>query len=250
MKAIIISDESEAISKLDATLVASGFDTIIYRWLLKALDNIEEIRPDLVIVSAHEYPRHWKTLTQFITSGIGGDKTKVFLLTGNDLNEEETEKAKALGIKGFLQGVSNEDIEHLKELLSDVFACENKPSENPVAVDSPVSAEPEPVVESDDEEIPTVASLQESHPVLFDSDSASLLFVNPVSGKMISGSVISYENKTVHFKPDYPEKTSSLTTGCRISTLTFVLDGIVKNYTAEVIMNNDALLMKMEEVNG
>ena len=76
MKAIIISDDSKTIEVLDKVLVEHNFDTIIYRWLLKALDNIEEIRPDLVIVSVSEYPRHWKTLTQFVASGIGGERTQ------------------------------------------------------------------------------------------------------------------------------------------------------------------------------
>jgi len=52
MKAIIICDDEELIGKVDSVLASLSYDTIIYRWLLKALDNIEEIRPDIVVVSA------------------------------------------------------------------------------------------------------------------------------------------------------------------------------------------------------
>ncbi|MCQ2586018.1 MAG: hypothetical protein MJ185_10545 [Treponema sp.] len=250
MKAIIISDEENVISKLDESLISNGFDTIIYRWLLKALDNIEEIRPDLVIVSANEYPRHWKTLTQFITSGIGGDKTKVFLLTLSSLGDDETEKARALGIKGFIPSVDEYGISILTDLLMETFPCLKK--------EEPVEKEPEaPKIvidktpyEFEDDEIPTVSALQENRPVIFDPNSASLIFVNPKTGKMITGSVESYENKTVHFNAENPEKTAMLVSGDVIETLTFELDGKVQNYTAEVMMNLDSLLLKLEEIHG
>lgn len=249
MKAIIISDEENVISKLDETLVANGFDTIIYRWLLKALDNIEEIRPDLVIVSANEYPRHWKTLTQFITSGIGGDRTKVFLLTLNPLGGDETEKARALGIKGFVPSVDEDGLEILTSLLTEQFPSLKK-EEEPVIIPEPKVEIDKPAYEFNEDEIPTVSALQENRQVIFDPNSASLIFVNPKTGKMITGSVVSYENKTVHFNSDSPEKTKMLSSGDMIETLTFELDGKIHNYTAEVMMNIDSLLMKLEEVNG
>jgi len=249
MKAIIISDEENVISKLDETLVSNGFDTIIYRWLLKALDNIEEIRPDLVIVSANEYPRHWKTLTQFITSGIGGDKTKVFLLTLKPLGDEETEKAKALGIKGFIDSVEDEGLSALSSLLLEFFPSLKKEEPAPVIEEPKIVIDKTPY-EFEEDEIPTVSALQENRPVIFDSDSASLIFVNPKTGKMITGSVMSYENKTVHFNADNPEKTSMLVSGDLIETLTFELDGKICNYTAEVMTNMDSLLLKLEEVHG
>lgn len=249
MKAIIISDEADIISKLDETLVSNGFDTIIYRWLLKALDNIEEIRPDLVIVSASEYPRHWKTLTQFITSGIGGDKTKVFLLTLTPLGDDEIEKAKALGIKGFVPSVNEDGIEKLTSLLLEQFPSLRK-EEEPVIIPEPKIVIDKTPYEFEEDEIPTVSAIQENRPVIFDPNSASLIFVNPKTGKMITGSVVSYENKTVHFNAEFPEKTEMLSSGDIIETLTFELDGKIHNYTAEVMMNIDSLLMKLEEVHG
>ncbi len=104
--------------------------------------------------------------------------------------------------------------------------------------------------EFDENEIPTVSAIQENRPVIFDPNSASLIFVNPKTGKMITGTVVSYENQTVHFNAEYPEKTAMLSSGDKIETLTFELDGKIHNYTAEVMMNIDSLLMKLEEVHG
>ena len=54
MKALIISEDESVYSTLDNILKKASYDTIIYKWLLKALDNIEEIRPDLIVVSSSE----------------------------------------------------------------------------------------------------------------------------------------------------------------------------------------------------
>lgn len=242
MKAIIISDESSTISKLDYALVSAGFDTIIYRWLLKALDNIEEIRPNLVIVSASEYPRHWKTLTQFIASGIGGDKTKVFLLSLNPMNEEEIDKAKALGISGFIYGTDDEDLQEFKTKLFELFPSPNLPANKTTVV--------EHTEEDYEDDIPTVSGIQENHKLSFKQESVCLVFMNPKNGKLVTGSVISYENKTVHFKPDYPNKIESLTSGDIINYLTLEIDNAACSYRGEVIMNNNELLLRLEEIHG
>ena len=87
MKALIISEEEKVYSTLNDILIKADYDTIIYKWLLKALDNIEEIRPDLIVVSSSEYPRHWKTLVQFVKSGIGGDDIDIYLYEPNPISQ-------------------------------------------------------------------------------------------------------------------------------------------------------------------
>ncbi|MCF0241199.1 MAG: hypothetical protein HUK25_01090 [Treponema sp.] len=305
MKAIIISDESETIDKINTCLIKNGFDTIIYRWLLKALDNIEEIRPDLVVVSTSEYPRHWKTLTQFITSGIGGDKTSVILYTQNSLSDEDKLKAETLGVKGYFENTFEDGLNNLELILNEVFnLTQDKENENtnknktesviqeikedkikteeeitetssPLELDFPVfesSLKPEKN-ESEIEEdfcIPTVSNIlesdisnevsenknetSESYPeesespqVIFDSDSATLLFIHPVSGKIITGAVLSYSNKRATFKPESFISLESFKEGMKISILTFELDSNVKNYKAVIEKINSNLIIYLEE---
>ena len=100
MKALIISEDENVYSTLDNILKKASYDTIIYKWLLKALDNIEEIRPDLIVVSSSEYPRHWKTLVQFVKSGIGGDNVQIYLYEPTPVSKEDEEKARILGVSG------------------------------------------------------------------------------------------------------------------------------------------------------
>lgn len=127
MKALIISDKQEIIDTVKYFLSEKNYDIIIYRWLLKALDNIEEIQPDLIILSSSEYPRHWKTLASFVQSGIGGNAVRLFLYEPEPLNEDDKNKAEKLGIEGFLDSLSSDQLEKLVQGYS-IAEAVNRPA--------------------------------------------------------------------------------------------------------------------------
>lgn len=101
MKALVISDRQEIINFVTPLLKAKGFDIIHYKWIIKAIDNIEEIQPDIIVLSANEYPRHWKTLAGFVQSGIGGNSVKMYLYDTEKISKEDEAKAQGLGIINF-----------------------------------------------------------------------------------------------------------------------------------------------------
>ena len=103
MKALLISDNKEIIENVKPVLVKKGFDIISYRWIIKALDNIEEISPDLIVLSPSEFPRHWKTLASFVKSGIGGRNVKIYLYQNEKMTQEEKKKAEELCIFDFFE---------------------------------------------------------------------------------------------------------------------------------------------------
>ena len=55
MKAVIIAESQNIIDEFSQYYKSNGFDVIVYRWLMKAMDNIEEIDPDLIFINAEEY---------------------------------------------------------------------------------------------------------------------------------------------------------------------------------------------------
>ncbi len=135
MKALVISDKQEIIDSLQNYLKENNIDVIVYRWLLKALDNIEEIRPDIIFLSASEYPRHWKTLASFVKSGIGGNDVKLFLYDPEPLSQDEIKKADELGIKAFINNLSEKELSKIgsnkiedKEISTPVPSNENNTS--------------------------------------------------------------------------------------------------------------------------
>ena len=70
MKALVISEDKELVKFYTDIFNENKIDVINYNWLLKAMDNVEEIKPDFIVVSSVEYPRHWKTLVQYVKSEI------------------------------------------------------------------------------------------------------------------------------------------------------------------------------------
>ena len=93
MKALIISDDETFYLSLEKKISELGYSTILYKWLLKALDNIDEINPDLIVLSAEDYPRHWKVLVQHIENKIKNKNLRVFLFTNKDFSKEEKKNA-------------------------------------------------------------------------------------------------------------------------------------------------------------
>lgn len=122
MKALVISDRPEIIDYVCPRLKEKGFDLIHYRWIIKALDNIEEIQPDVIVLSAGEYPRHWKTLAGFVQSGIGGNNVKVYLYETTPLSQEDTKKAEDLGVLSFTDDFEkNEEKDNDENINDDVI---------------------------------------------------------------------------------------------------------------------------------
>ena len=170
MKALIISEDENVYSTLDEILKNASYDTIIYKWLLKALDNIEEIRPDLIVVSSSEYPRHWKTLVQFVKSGIGGDDVQIYLYEPTPVSEEDEEKAKILGVTGCFSEFDEFGkmvLRQAQESHEEVLEPQEEPApivEDPVVEETPAPSE-EPAV----------------------TNTGHFMFTHPSSQKFISG---------------------------------------------------------------
>ena len=125
MKALLVADNGLVIDNVSTVLKTAGYDIITYHALLKALDNIEEISPHLIVISTREYPRHWKTLAQYATVPMGSYTPQVILYTGGEFSKEEQDKAAALHVRGFFKSVDVDGLDELRLILSqenDIFS--------------------------------------------------------------------------------------------------------------------------------
>lgn len=125
MKALLVSDDSLAVENISRVLEIAGYDVIVYKWLLKALDNIEEIAPHLIIISTKDYPRHWKTLTQFAKTNMQFYKPQIILYAEGGLSEEDEKKAEYLGVRGIFYSVNVEGLDELRKIIKkekDIFS--------------------------------------------------------------------------------------------------------------------------------
>lgn len=125
MKALLITDDEKAITNISEVLKSAGYDVIVYKWLLKAMDNLEEIKPHLIVISTKDYPRHWKTLAQY-ASGINSDyKPELILYAEEPLSEDELKKAETLRVRGIFNSCEVEGLDKLRQILSktpDIFS--------------------------------------------------------------------------------------------------------------------------------
>ena len=148
MKALLISESDEILNSYAAFFKEAGYDTVCYRWLLKAMDNLEEIEPQLVFIDGFGYPRHWKTLAQHIKTSF---KNAPLVLLAADLSEEEAKKADCLDVHCISGSIEDEQTRRDIVLL-----LQQEPE---------VSAEP--VEEIEEPVVPAAAPIQTAEPVEF-----------------------------------------------------------------------------------
>ena len=226
MKAIIICDDEEVIGKVDAALASLSYDTIIYRWLLKALDNIEEIRPDIVVVSASDYPRHWKTLTQFIKSGIAGKIPDVILYAPKSFSETEKMKAQKLGIKGIFDSCDEDGMSLFRSIVN-----------SPTGVLSPDFEN----TETDAVQNTEAASMSETETVaaegLSDNKIGTAVFTHPKTGAFVTGTIRNLSDGNAEFTADIPSLTAEIASGDRIAELSMRTSGVPTYCTASVVIS-------------
>lgn len=120
MKLLLVIGSDKTFNLLASYVKPLGFEFIRYRHALKAMDNIDEVDPDGVIISAEDFPRHWKTLVQFIRSERNKEQTAIVLLKGPNFPFEEAAKASYIGVSGIVSEELNisDELDRLQGILS------------------------------------------------------------------------------------------------------------------------------------
>lgn len=239
MKALIISEDEKVYTTLDDILKNADYDTIIYKWLLKALDNIEEIRPDLIVVSSSEYPRHWKTLVQFVKSGIGGDDVEIYLYEPTPVSDEDEEKARVLGVTGCFSEFDEFGKMVLPQTQEEQKVTEEQTITEPETIVVPEAAEnatSETVEGPEQEEVPLVENTQTSSQETAVTNTGHFMFTHPSTQKFISGKYFDYNGKTLSCSFFDEAYLSSVKEEMTIDCFSF-FDSI-KVRTASVIIKN------------
>jgi hypothetical protein len=96
-----------------------GFELIRYRHIIKAMDNMDEVDPAGIIISANDFPRHWKAMVQFIRAERSKEICPVILLTGKNFPLESTTQAFYIGISGIVnETLAGPDLDRLQTIIS------------------------------------------------------------------------------------------------------------------------------------
>jgi hypothetical protein len=128
MKAMLVIEKDSIKHKVVEHLSPQGFVFIHYSNPLKAMDNIDEVAPEIVIFSAVDYPRHWKPFIQLFRQESNGEQRPFILLRGEHFSEEEGSKAGVLGVNAIVsEDFSNpEDLMLLEDILARYAVWDDK----------------------------------------------------------------------------------------------------------------------------
>lgn len=128
MKTLLISESRDVLTAYADFFKSMGYENLCYRWLLKAMDNLEEIQPDVVFINASDYPRHWKTIVQHIRAS--GFCNPVILLAAEYLDEDDQAKARFLGIYCVTSSIEDEQTRQKIRTQLNCAQCENPSEQN------------------------------------------------------------------------------------------------------------------------
>jgi len=216
MKALLIADTDTTETALVHRIKPWGFDCIHYRSALKALDNIPEIEPDAVFISAGDFPRHWKTLVQFIRSDSSRDETVIILLINERFTAEDADKAVYIGVQAIIGEAFDRESDERR--LAEVFSrYRSLPSETAQSMEEP------PVERS------------------------MFLFTNPANETIITGKIERLSMTGLRFKPDAPSSTAGLAEGAILEQCSLKVDKAILHVRCMIKKNANALLLDFVE---
>jgi hypothetical protein len=103
MKALLLIESDRIADIARFYLKPLGFEVIRYRNPVKAIDNLEELDPDAVVMSARDFPRHWKAMASAIRYDRDKNDCIIIILKGEGFPLEEAAKAAELGVNGVVK---------------------------------------------------------------------------------------------------------------------------------------------------
>jgi hypothetical protein len=183
MKLLLVSGSDELYGRILSVAGSAGFDIILYRDVLKAMDNIEELDPDTIVIGAADFPRHWKPLVHYARTVLPHRERRFIVLVSESFSAQDKVKARFLGVTGFLNDSlkKSDGLERLKRALL---------PGDPVVKDA----------------APQGAGGRGSCRL-------ALIFTNPDTGAFVTGKVKKISTFGLTFAPDHPYLVRNLAVG-------------------------------------
>ncbi|MDR0390009.1 MAG: PilZ domain-containing protein [Spirochaetaceae bacterium] len=204
MKLLLIFGSDETYNLISMYIKPLGFELIRYRHVLKAMDNIDEIDPVGIIISAEDFPRHWKILVQFVRSSRPKEASPIILLRGASFPLEETSKASFLGVSGIVSETLDPiEMDRLQAILSRYISVEEKRKARRFRPEEWTHVE--------------------------------FLFLGPGNRKFITGSIQTISSTGLSFRPDHPALLENISISMTLSECSLLVGDVVLSPVCRVI---------------
>ncbi|MCL1927899.1 MAG: PilZ domain-containing protein [Treponema sp.] len=186
MKLLLALGSDKTFENVSLFLKPLGFDLIRYRNVQKAMDNVDEIDPEGIIISAKDFPRHWKTMTRFVRCFRPKNECPIVILKGDAFPEEEINKAMALEVNGLvLESLNNPaETEKIQTLLARYVAVDDKRTNRRYRPEN--------------------------------WNNIGFVFSHPIDEKLITGIVKTVSATGISFEPDHPGLVEDIKTNTEI----------------------------------
>jgi hypothetical protein len=211
MRIVLVSSKPELRGIIRSQFSPVGTEIIQYLNPIKAMDNLDEIEPDVVLFSTEDFPRHWKPFLAFLRQSKGRDSSVFVLLKGEEFSYEEASKAQALEVNGIVR----EDLSDPKELLRFKELVQRYKDTH---------------------------DLRQAKRYVPDAlDRIEFLFTHPATFTLITGNVEDLSPIGLSFTPDSPEMTEDLVHDTSILSSSLRVGDDIISCSTRVIRNDRRL---------
>ncbi|GMO54788.1 MAG: hypothetical protein Ta2G_13780 [Termitinemataceae bacterium] len=210
MKLLLVLDSADQYYRITEYVKTLGFDIIWYRHILKAMDNLEEIAPDGIFISAVDFPRHWKTLISFFRSTHHSSDSPVVLIHGKKFTEKEMEKAKYLDINCLLSESFTDEDESLDKLRRVLQAT-----------------------------IPVEKWLDNVKNTQIPSKQLAMVITNPSTGAIVPGKIRKITNFGAVFASDYSSLIKDIKADTILNSCSLRVGGSILSPVCKVVNNSE-----------
>ena len=109
MKMMLISESKSFQPLLENIFGPQQANVIHYMNPIKAMDNVEEIQPSVVLFSAYDFPRHWKPFLVYLRTHFSRHSAVFILLVDHRFPTEEASKAEYLEVNAIIDATREEE---------------------------------------------------------------------------------------------------------------------------------------------
>ncbi|TVR01025.1 MAG: PilZ domain-containing protein [Spirochaetaceae bacterium] len=218
MKVLLVAEREEIREQLERHFTPLGLELIQYWNPIKAMDNIDEIDPDIVLFSARDFPRHWKPFLTFLRNHRTRYTSVFILLKPTDFAFEEASKAQHLGVNGLAEDTfSNRDeVNRLRDLIVRYKEVRD--------------------LRKNKRFVP--------HP----EDRIEFIFSHPRTMQFVTGRVEDISATGLRFIPDRPTIIESIESDTTLRHCSLRLGDTILNLTARIIRNDGALSISFYDI--
>ena len=218
MKILLVSERDELKGYIRRNFMPRGAEIIHYYNPIKAMDNLDELEPDVVLFSAQDFPRHWKPFLIFLRDSKAREQCVFVILTRDDFDHEEADKAQALQVNGIVHErlQDRRELARLKDLVNRYRDIGDARTERRL--------------------VPTAI------------DRVALVFTHPLSLELIAGQVEDLSAAGVSFVPTDRHKTMDIEVGSDVEVCSLRIGDNLISFPASVVRNERSLSLRFHEL--